>query len=204
MSAAAPKGAKPAILAKLAAGPQTDAELASALGLGHTHVNQTCRALEKEGWVIRKPGPAGQIVNVSVPAGQQVSSLLREDRLKEILAAHLRSLGYQVVVMMGTKPGIDMDARRPGERLIVEAKGEAALNAQQVNYFLHAIGELVLRMSDRSARYALALPDNAQYRGLINRIPQPVWEALNLSIFLVEATGSVTELHGPLSSAPAA
>ena len=41
---------------------------------------------------------------------------------------------------------------------------------QQVNYFLGAIGELTQRMADPDAVYGLALPDNRQYRGLVDRL----------------------------------
>ncbi|MDB5066166.1 MAG: hypothetical protein JWM18_2600 [Chloroflexi bacterium] len=193
-----------AVLAKLAGGPMTDAELASVLGSGHQHINQVCRALKQLGRITRPLGPDGRILNTVVPVGQVVSSLLSEDRLKEIIARHLREAGYQVVVKMGKVHGVDLEARRGEERLLIEAKGEAALNAQQVNYFLGALGELLLRMSDLSARYALALPDNKQYRALIGRIPPPVWKALNLSAFLIRADGSVTEVDGPLVSSAAA
>jgi hypothetical protein len=204
MSTARPAGVKGAVLGKLVAGPMADAELASALGFGHQHVNQVCHALKQLGRITRELGPEGRILNTLVPLGQEVSSLLSEDTLKEIIARHLCKIGYQVVLKMGTVHGVDVEAQRGEERLLIEAKGEAALSAQQVNYFLGALGELLLRMSDLSARYALALPDNKQYRALVRRIPPPVWKALNLSVFLIQADGSVTEVDGPHFSSAAA
>jgi hypothetical protein len=68
---------------------------------------------------------------------------------------------------------------------MLEAKAEVARNAQNVNYFLGALGELVQRMSDRTARYGLALPDNRQFRGLVDRLPDVAIERLGLEVFFV-------------------
>ena len=40
-------------------------------------------------------------------------------------------------------------------------------------------------MDDPTAQYGLALPDNRQYRGLVQRLPALVWTRLNLITFLV-------------------
>lgn len=68
---------------------------------------------------------------------------------------------------------------------MLEAKGAVARNAQQVNYFLGALGELVQRMDDPSATYGLALPDNRQYRGLVSRLPALAVQRLGLVFYLV-------------------
>lgn len=60
-----------------------------------------------------------------------------------------------------------------------------------MNYFLHALGELVQRTSDDQAHYALALPDHRQYRNLVVRLPLLARERLRLSIYFVDATGKV-------------
>ena len=44
---------------------------------------------------------------------------------------------------------------------------------QQVNFFLGAIGEPTQRMADPDAVYGLALPDNRQYRGLVDPFATP-------------------------------
>lgn len=99
------------------------------------------------------------------------SRLLTEDEVKTAVSDHLSEQGYRVQVAWGRTRGVDIDARRPGDRLLLEAKGAVTLQPQQVNYFLGAIGELVQRMEDEQARYGLALPDNLQYRGLVRRLP---------------------------------
>ena len=96
-------------------------------------------------------------------------------------------MGTNVRVAWGRQRGIDIEATRsePPDRLVIEAKGEATLQPQQVNYFLGALGELLQRMNDPNARYGLALPDNRQYRGLVQRLPTLVWTRLNLIVFFV-------------------
>ncbi len=112
---------------------------------------------------------------------------MTEDEIKTAVRQRLMSEGYHVRVARGRERGIDIEATRaePADRLVIEAKGEAALQPQQVNYFLGALGELLQRMNDPTARYGLALPDNRQYRGLAQRLPGLVWTRLNLNLFFV-------------------
>lgn len=117
--------------------------------------------------------------------------LLTEDRLKEAMVAWLESDGWTTTVAWGRQRGIDIDARRGDERLVLEAKGEAPPGAQQANYFLGAIGELVQRMDDPAARYGLALPDHRQYRGLVDRLPALARARLRLEVWFVDAGGRV-------------
>jgi hypothetical protein len=81
----------------------------------------------------------------------------------------------------------------PAEVLLLEAKGSAQNPPQQVNYFLGALGELLQRMSEPSAAYGLALPDNAQYCGLASRLPPLVWERLNFTVLFVSKTAGGTD-----------
>ena len=89
---------------------------------------------------------------------------LSEKEVKQAVADHLTTRGYDVTVAWGRERGVDIAAQGARGPLVVEAKGEAALQPQQVNYFLGALGELVQRMSDPDARYGPALPDNRQFR----------------------------------------
>ena len=74
------------------------------------------------------------------------------------------------------------------------SEGAVASDQQQGNYFLGALGELVQRMDDPNARYALALPDNRRYRGLVARLPELARLRLNLTILFVSDDGEVTEV----------
>jgi hypothetical protein len=127
-----------------------------------------------------------------LPAPVAVSDRVTEDAVKRAVAAVLEADGWTVDVRWGRDRGIDLDARRGSQRLIIEAKGEAPAGPQQVSYFLGALGELVQRMSDPAARYALALPDHPQYRGLVQRLPSLARQRLLLDVFFVDARGNVT------------
>jgi hypothetical protein len=59
-----------------------------------------------------------------------------------------------------------------------------------VNYFIGALGELLQRMSDPAAAYGLALPDNLQYRGLLRRLPELIWERLRLRFTVIFVSGT--------------
>ena len=107
------------------------------------------------------------------------------------LSAHLTAQGFDVAVAWGRVRGIDIDARHTdGRRYVIEAKAEVGSNGpQQVNYFLGMLGELVQRMDDAQAMYGIALPDNRQYRGLVDRLPALARERLRLSVFWVRRDG---------------
>jgi hypothetical protein len=171
-----------------------DDELAVRLGVIRQAVNQSARRLAVQGRLVRDAsGP--KITNrirgtapLSPPAPPRAASpsgLLAEDEVKAAVRDHLVAEGYEVSVAWGRTRGVDIDARGPAGRLLLEAKGEVALQPQQVNYFVGALGELVQRMADGDARYGLALPDNRQYRGLVSRLPDVAWQRLGLIVFFV-------------------
>lgn len=191
--------------------PLDDDELARRLGASQRQtVNQTCRRLEAAGAIERYVGREGKIVNrllgaearelltsaskAAVPHAVSKSPirLVTEDQVKAAVRSHLEADGWVVSVAWGRERGIDIQASRGDERLIIEAKGEAANPPQQVNYFLGALGELIQRMTVETATYGLALPDNRQYRGLVQRLPALARERLNLAIFYVDRTSTVT------------
>lgn len=175
-------------------GPLTDAELRNHLHLRHQTINQTARKLAEAGRIIREMS-GGTIVNrlpgQKLPLAQPPEAAssdgerITEDEVKTAVKHYLESQGYEVQVAWARTRGIDIDARGSEGRVIIEAKGEAPPGAQQVNYFLGALGELVQRMDDSDARYALALPDHKQYRGLVERLPRLARQRLNLTIYFV-------------------
>lgn len=149
--------------------------------------------------MVREAGRNGKLVN-RLPKADEPSSpavldrpsiasapgaLLTEDEVKLAVKEHLEAQGYEVVVAWARTRGIDLDAHKPGSRVVVEAKGAVALPPQQVNYFLGALGELLQRMSDPDARYGVALPDNRQYRGLVDRLPKLAKQRLGLVVYFV-------------------
>lgn len=191
--------------------PLDDDELTKLLGVSSRQaVNQVARLLESQGRVVRSRGADGKIVNSlpgTAPTGpgrvvprNRPRDLLTEDEVKKALDDHLTALGFEVMVAWGKAKGIDVDAQHAdGRRIVVEAKGEVGHNgAQQANYFLGALGELVQRMDDPNAAYALALPANKQYRGLVQRLPRHARERLGLAVFWVSRDRGTLKVEADL------
>jgi hypothetical protein len=84
---------------------------------------------------------------VSVPPVEP-SVFITEDAVKEAVKRSLEAAGWTVLVRWGRERGIDIEATRGDERLVLEAKGETTPGPQQVSYFVGAIVELVQRVSD--------------------------------------------------------
>jgi hypothetical protein len=110
---------------------------------------------------------------------------LTEDQVKQAVGVVLRREGWKDVTRWGRERGIDIEARRGAERMVLEAKGEGSLQAMRVNYFLCALGELLQRMDSSETRYGLALPAHRQFVGLVVRLPAWVKGRLNLCFYLV-------------------
>jgi hypothetical protein len=113
---------------------------------------------------------------------------LSEDIVKAAVKSALERDGWTTDVRFGRLHGIDINATRGNERIILEAKGEGSLDAMRVNYFLGALGELLQRMDSPSARYGLALPAHRQFTRLIARLPDWVCQRLGLCFYLVRPT----------------
>lgn len=194
------------ILDAIRHGPLDDDVLAKRLGVGHRQaVNQAARRLGAQGRLRRFTGPDGKIVNAlpdsqvqPIPASTPPpvatgggDSRITEDEVKVAVREHLIERGFDVAVAWGRVRGIDVDARHPdGRRYVIEAKAEVGRNGpQQVNYFLGMLGELVQRMDDPQAVYGIALPNNRQYRGLVDRLPVLAKERLRFAVFWVSREG---------------
>jgi hypothetical protein len=206
------------ILEAIRYAPLDDDVLAERLGVSQRQsINQAARRLEALGRLRRYIGPDGKIINSLIdenappslaespsPSLALPNSLLTEDEVKAAVHDHLAAQGFEVVIAWGRIRGIDIDARHPdGPRYVIEAKAEVALQPQQVNYFIGALGELVQRMDDPNATYGLALPDNRQYRGLVARLPTLARRRLGLVVFWVrrDADGLHVDVDSDTQSA---
>jgi hypothetical protein len=106
------------------------------------------------GGLTRGVGGTGKIINTLDRSWQPVvqpprtmrgeGTLLTEDEVKEAVRAYLVLAGYEVRVAWGRERGIDIVATRaePPSRLVIEAKGEAALQ--------RAAGQLLPRRARRT------------------------------------------------------
>lgn len=199
--------------------PLDDDQLAQRLGVVRQQVNQSARLLRDKGVIRRVEGHDGKLINmIADKSGEAIADSLAskkaempgeyisEDEIKQAVADHLRAEGWAVEVAWGRQQGIDIEAHRRKERLVIEAKGEVALQPQQHNYFVGALGELVQRFDDPNARYGLALPNHRQYHGLVDRLPDEAKKVLNFVVYWVERGPDgprITNLPPPGKRSPA-
>ncbi|MCT2195991.1 MarR family transcriptional regulator [Paenibacillus sp. p3-SID1389] len=188
----------------------TDREIANAiLGVNEPQqaVNQTCRTLATKGIIKRKNRRDGLIGNYLIVQGltaevppvnqieqtAEITTILREDNLKQILKDYLHSDGWETQIAWGRVPGIDINAIRGNERWIIEVKGLGSSNAMNVNYFLGVLAETLQRMDDPNAKYSIALPDVKQFRNLWNRLPLLAKKRTGISAIFIDEAGNVNE-----------
>jgi hypothetical protein len=185
-----------------------DDVLAARLGAAQRQtIDEVCRQLEEQGRVVRRVGPNGKILNELAPFTSPTpprglpratayerppGAFLSEDEVKSAVKSHLEAGGWTVTLAAGRDRGVDVEAHRAGEHLYLETKGGVPSPQQQFNYFLHALGELVLRLGDPTAAYGLALPGSEQYRGLVDRLPPTAWQRLGLVVLLVDPNDRTT------------
>jgi hypothetical protein len=118
---------------------------------------------------------------------------LSEDEIKRSIKAYLDKNNWTSNIAWERKPGIDIDAKRNGERWIIEVKGHGSRSAMRVNYFLAVLGELLQRMDDSNAKYSIALPDLPQFRNLWLKLPRLAKQKTGVSCLFVDSNGNMQE-----------
>ena len=188
----------------------TDREITTALRASlapQQPINIAARRLAKKGLVIRKVRHDGLIGNYL--GGQPVpeagttpatkigggSNHLPEDDVKEILRRWLEKGGWSTGIAWGHAHGIDVEARRSSERWIIEVKGIGSRPEMRANYFIGILGETLQRIDDPAAKYSIAVPDIAQFRGLWSRLPSVAKSRTAITALFVSENGSVEEVR---------
>jgi hypothetical protein len=186
----------------------TDRELTDVLkgkGIHPSQVNQEARYLEQKGLLVRRPRNDGFIGNYPFAPEENASSIaqkpsiartaegLSEDEVKAHLGAWLRAQGWEAKIAWGKSRGVDILATRNERRWIIEAKGLGSLQPMRVNYFIAMLGETLQRMADPEAKYSIAMPDIAQFRGLWERLPQLAKQRTQITALFVTSQGAVSE-----------
>lgn len=169
-------------------------------------VNQAARALVEEGRIHRLRRADGKLGNYPGPAPgarrdsareaapqPDATAELSEDEVKRLLGIWLERDGWSVSIAWGTARGVDIDARRNGERWLIEVKGCGSRDPMRVNYFLAALGELLQRMTDPRARYSVAFPDLPQFSRLWQKLPRLAKDRTGITALFVAASGDVRE-----------
>lgn len=186
----------------------TDRELTDVLkgrGTHPSHVNQEARSLERKGLLVRRLREDGNIGNypcgrnvdgARIPKRPQIARTpegLSEDELKAHLATWLEARGWEARIAWGKSRGADIVAAQGQQRWVIEVKGLGSLQPMRVNYFVSMLGETLQRMSDPAAKYSIAVPDIAQFRGLWERLPQLAKQRTQITALFVASEGDVTE-----------
>lgn len=187
----------------------TDREITNALhgsSAPQQPINIAARDLAKKGVMIRKKRHddlignylSGQPIPVvkTLPAAatnKSGNNHLSEDDAKEILRRWLEKNGWSTDIAWGRSRGIDIEAKRGSERWIIEVKGIGSRSEMRVNYFIGMLGETLQRMHDPDAKYSIAVPDVAQFRGLWVRLPGVAKSRTTITALFVSEDGSVEE-----------
>lgn len=119
---------------------------------------------------------------------------LSEDQVTSAIKQVLEACGWQTEVRYGHVRGIDIEAVRGDQRVVLEAKGEGLHDQARGNYFVGALGELLQRMKAPDVRYGLALPAHRRFVGLVERLPLWVRQRLGLWFFFVRPSGDGLEV----------
>jgi len=118
-----------------------------------------------------------------------------EDKVKVRLEKWLVQSGWRCDVKYGNSRGIDIEAKKGPDRWIIEVKGYSPNDVQNRNSFLYVLGDLLMKMDDRSAKYSLALPDVPQYRRLWEGLPRLAkGRSCITCLFVGDAVGHFEEL----------
>ncbi len=130
--------------------------------------------------------------------------------MQSSVVAHLAREGWEIrrVADTGSREhGVDIEAVRDGEHLIVEVKGfptrmyvggdrigeqkRVALGSQARAYFSHAtLAGLIMRADRPDARVVLAFPDVPTFTNLARRVAGPLNTA-SIEVWLVTEDGHV-------------
>lgn len=186
----------------------TDREITSTLrgvSAPQQPINIAARDLAGKGIIVRQKRHDGLIGNYllgqPIPEPRPVvvpkangSNQLSEDELKEALRVWLAEAGWSTDIAWGCARGIDVEAKRGTERWVIEVKGIGSRPEMRVNYFIAMLGETLQRMNDEAARYSIAMPDVAQFRGLWTRLPDIAKARTTITALFVGADGAVEEV----------
>ena len=172
-------------------------------------VNQACRQLEETGVLERCKRDDGKLGNYltgkpdaahrtrriqnSGIAPDKGRNKLQEDEVKKCLEAWLHDQGWQTKIDWGRTRGVDITATKRRKRWLIEVKGCGSGSAMRVNYFIGVLGEVLQRMDDPEARYSIAIPDMAQFRGLWERLPALAKKRTGISALFVDVDDVVRE-----------
>jgi len=150
--------------------------------------------LEGKRWLVAHRFPAAEGWNVTVDIDAMERGVAgQHPPEKKAIAVEcetwLRNQGVKIVPhpLYGRA---DLVATKEGHGIfVIEVEGDSSRQKEQAMY--SALGQIVLSMGDPSPsiRYGLAVPDTAQWKTQLNKIPDRVRNLLKLDLLLVSETG---------------
>jgi hypothetical protein len=139
----------------------------------------------------------------SVGAGR-ASTPFAEPEVERLLITHLQGKGYRVNQRQHVHSGIiDVAATGADGNWLIEVKGEdrGGYNSAQMNFQM-GIGQIMSRMTDPDALYAVAIPVTHDYLRVLRKFKGSLgFGPLKLFFFLVHRDGKVERYDAPEMSA---
>lgn len=122
-----------------------------------------------------------------------------EREAEAILVKHLRDNGYKVAQQVRVHSGfIDIEATGRDGRWVIEVKGEdkGGYTSAEMNFQI-GVGQMVARMTNPEACYALAIPWTPDFVKVLKKYKGSIgFERLGLWLFVIRRDGQVTR-HDP-------
>ena len=128
---------------------------------------------------------------------------ITEEAVKDIVYQQLTRDGYSAKKSSPRGKGADIEgwsSQKGG--VVVEAKGEGSRPEMFHNFFLAALGQIVMRMSEENTRYVIALPIHEKFVRLVRGVSQHALKKLNLEFWLVGADPIRYSIHILYPNAP--
>lgn len=98
---------------------------------------------------------------------------------------YFKNQGFSILEKI---PYLDVHAKKEDEEWRVECKGKTSVIGLDLDT---GIGQILRRMNDENANYAVAIPDIPGFRNATARLPKRVRRILNLHWIWVKENGEV-------------
>ena len=121
---------------------------------------------------------------------------ITEEVVKDLVYQQLKRDGYSAKKNSPKGKGADIEgwSNRYGG-VVVEAKGEGSRPEMFYNFFVAALGQIVMRMNERNTRYVVALPIHEKFVRLVQGVSHEARKKLNLEFWLVGADPIRYSIH---------
>ena len=131
---------------------------------------------------------------------KEVTKPFTEAEVQRILVKHLSKQGYEITASVPCPSGyIDLVAKKAEQSTLVEVNGEdrGGYTSAEMNFQM-GLGQIISRMTDPKASYALAIPVTNDYLRVLKKYKGSLGlERLDLNFFLVRGDEDVESYTAP-------